>query len=523
LPAVSPSETSPFSLASVIAVLWTAGAAVFLLPIVVGLWQMRWLRRTGLPWPRAQEVVDAVARDGGLGRHVTTVVHDATHGPLTFGLIHPVIVLPAAAEDWTDDDLRRAVIHEVEHVRRADWMTLCLSRVACAGYWCHPLVWIAWRRCTLEAERACDDAVLRRSEATAYAEQLVGLARQLSTAARQPLLAMANRADLSTRVVAVLDNRQSRGRAGTGWIAAVVTAAVAVLVAISPLRLIAAVHTPQTSASPTTKQRYDVASVKPCVAEPEPTGARGTYGGTNATFSPGHFNVPCVTTGQLIYLAYAAGGVDPADRLINDDAGTAASDQKVRGGPAWVHSLRDKYFVEATAAGATERTVLMGAMLRTLLEDRFKLKLHRDTEEVALYEMTVAKSGLKIAPMKEGECLPHVEGQLIDRQSAKPTCGNLMMTTGDDGISRLDRPGRRIVPQTVRYRGVELGDEFVLGYGLHVNDLYRNLPYVAAGERSELLEAPDCYVGALYGRAEAASGAGGSVPEGPSDAELEAR
>ena len=87
----------------------------------------------------------------------------------------------------------------------------------------------------------------------------------------------------------------------------------------------------------------------------------------------------------------------------------------------------------------------------------------------------------------------------------------------------LDRPGRRIVPQTVRYRGVELGDEFVLGYGLHVNDLYRNLPYVAAGERSELLEAPDCYVAALYGRAESASRAGGSVPESPSDAETEAR
>ena len=43
----------------------------------------------------------------------------------------------------------------------------------------------------------------------------------------------------------------------------------------------------------------------------------------------------------------------------------------------------------------------------------------------------------------------------------------------------LDRPGRRIVPQDLRYRGVELVDEFVLGYGLHVRDLYRNLPFVA--------------------------------------------
>jgi hypoxanthine phosphoribosyltransferase len=63
----------------------------------------------------------------------------------------------------------------------------------------------------------------------------------------------------------------------------------------------------------------------------------------------------------------------------------------------------------------------------------------------------------------------------------------------------LDRPGRRIVPQDVRYRGFELEDEFVLGYGLHVRDLYRNLPDIVAGDRADVSEAPDCYVGALYG------------------------
>jgi hypoxanthine phosphoribosyltransferase len=39
----------------------------------------------------------------------------------------------------------------------------------------------------------------------------------------------------------------------------------------------------------------------------------------------------------------------------------------------------------------------------------------------------------------------------------------------------LDRPGRRIVPQRVDYRGLELANEYVLGYGLHVRDLYRNV------------------------------------------------
>jgi hypoxanthine phosphoribosyltransferase len=76
----------------------------------------------------------------------------------------------------------------------------------------------------------------------------------------------------------------------------------------------------------------------------------------------------------------------------------------------------------------------------------------------------------------------------------------------------LDRPGRRIVPQRLRYRGFELEDQFVLGYGLHVRDLYRNLPFVVSGTRDDLVAAPDCYVSELYGGASARSGTGGSVP-----------
>jgi hypoxanthine-guanine phosphoribosyltransferase len=64
----------------------------------------------------------------------------------------------------------------------------------------------------------------------------------------------------------------------------------------------------------------------------------------------------------------------------------------------------------------------------------------------------------------------------------------------------LDRPARRIVPTDLRYRGVALDDEFVLGYGLHTRDLYRNLPFVAVGDRSVVTAEPEAYVDQLYGR-----------------------
>jgi hypoxanthine phosphoribosyltransferase len=64
----------------------------------------------------------------------------------------------------------------------------------------------------------------------------------------------------------------------------------------------------------------------------------------------------------------------------------------------------------------------------------------------------------------------------------------------------LDRPARRIVPTELRYRGVVLDDEFVLGYGLHTRDLYRNLPFVAVGDRGVVTAEPEAYVDELYGR-----------------------
>lgn len=43
----------------------------------------------------------------------------------------------------------------------------------------------------------------------------------------------------------------------------------------------------------------------------------------------------------------------------------------------------------------------------------------------------------------------------------------------------LDRTAQRIVPTRVDFRGIEIGDEFVVGYGLDWEERYRNLDHVA--------------------------------------------
>lgn len=70
-----------------------------------------------------------------------------------------------------------------------------------------------------------------------------------------------------------------------------------------------------------------------------------------------------------------------------------------------------------------------------------------------------------------------------------------------DVCALLDRPARRILPLDVRYIGLEIPDVYVLGYGLHHRDRYRNLPRVVVADREVVLSDPDAYVPLLYGRA----------------------
>lgn len=66
---------------------------------------------------------------------------------------------------------------------------------------------------------------------------------------------------------------------------------------------------------------------------------------------------------------------------------------QIVGAPTWFST--DRFDITATAAGDPSREQMMG-MLRALLEDRFHVKVHRETREGKVYALVVAKSGSKL-------------------------------------------------------------------------------------------------------------------------------
>jgi uncharacterized protein (TIGR03435 family) len=78
-------------------------------------------------------------------------------------------------------------------------------------------------------------------------------------------------------------------------------------------------------------------------------------------------------------------------------------DLQLDGGPSWVRS--DRYEVDARAEGSATFEQ-MRPMLQSLLAERFKLTLRRETRQLPVYDLLPDRGGLKIMSMKEGSCLP---------------------------------------------------------------------------------------------------------------------
>ena len=67
---------------------------------------------------------------------------------------------------------------------------------------------------------------------------------------------------------------------------------------------------------------------------------------------------------------------------------------QITGGAGWVTS--DRFDVECKADDPNTDTDQLRLMLQSMLEDRFRLKLHRETKESAVYALVVSKGGPKI-------------------------------------------------------------------------------------------------------------------------------
>jgi bla regulator protein blaR1 len=180
---------------------------------------------------------------------------------------------------------------------------------------------------------------------------------------------------------------------------------------------------PQSPTGPFPK--FEVVSIKPCKPGDTLGGGPGGPPVNGAGSSPGRLRIDCGiladtdNTGmiQLAYNRYA-GGYLSSFRVI-----------AIEGGPDWIHS--ERFNIDATSDGHPSILMMQGPMMQAVLEDRFQLRIHRETRPGPVYELALGKGSPKLKPLQEGNCTPVALGRPVPELPAdQRRCRNMVNPRG---------------------------------------------------------------------------------------------
>ncbi len=219
-PGANSDQTTAMRLATLgwlIAWVWGLGVCVVLLPFGVGCLRVSLLCRRAhrVTEDRWRDLLNELPHALGLRRSVRLLRSESTVGPLTGGVFRAFVLLPADSHNWSEERCRFVLMHELAHIKRSDVLIQWATRIVCAIYWFHPLIWYAARQLRIESERACDDLVLSTGmKPTNYAAQLVEIAANYRSPgwAAVSAMAMARPSQLEDRVRCLLDENRPRFR-----------------------------------------------------------------------------------------------------------------------------------------------------------------------------------------------------------------------------------------------------------------------------------------------------------------------
>jgi uncharacterized protein (TIGR03435 family) len=347
--------------------IWLIGAVALWIRLI-GAWIVAARLRSTLVRPAPpewQQTLNRLKVRVGVSRPVRLLISALVQTPAVIGCLRPVVLVPIGAlTGLPSEQIEALLIHELAHIRRHDYLVNILQSVAEALLFYHPAVWWVSGHIRTEREMCCDDvAVSLTGDAFTYASALAEIESSRPAHLRSALAA--NGGSLSDRIRRLLGQSRPVSRTLPGPEAVVS----AILLAIAAYGAFA-----QSPDSP----RFAVASVKrglEWIADSVPMAVSPKPGGRLTT-----------TNSPLMFLIQRAYGVQA---------------YQIAGGPPWIKT--DGYNIEAKPAANTDQKQ-MWLMLQALLADRFKLKLHRETRELPVYDLTATKGGPRLPKPASGPC-----------------------------------------------------------------------------------------------------------------------
>ena len=167
-----------------------------------------------------QEHLDVVQATLGFNSRIELCETSEMTSPATVGWWRPVVILPADWREWSDDECRGVLAHEVAHVQRKDYLTGLLSQLVLSLHFYHPLINWLISRLQLDQELAADAAAVRvLGSNKAYLKLLAAMALKdhHSAVPHSARTFFPQRATLMARVEMLRGNAVEPGDGSVSW------------------------------------------------------------------------------------------------------------------------------------------------------------------------------------------------------------------------------------------------------------------------------------------------------------------
>lgn len=188
---------------SPVMIIWLIGVCVCALFFIIA--YIKCCREFKASLPIENDFATLWLREHPVRRSVQIRQCDKIKAPLTYGVSHPVVLLPKAT-DWTDEmRLRYILTHEFVHIRRFDTLTKLLLAFTLCMHWFNPFVWVMYVLANRDIELSCDETVVQKFGETMksdYAMTLIGMAEKKNGIT--PLCNNFNKNAIEERIICIM-------------------------------------------------------------------------------------------------------------------------------------------------------------------------------------------------------------------------------------------------------------------------------------------------------------------------------
>ena len=144
---------------SIFVILWLVG--VLLLALYFSISYLRSMRKFRMSVPDNTPYIREWLNAHQIVRPIEVRSSDLISSPLTYGILHPVILLPKKLDRNDQAALQYVLTHEYVHIRRFDAITKILFAAVLCIHWFNPLVWVMYVLANRDIELSCDAWVIR--------------------------------------------------------------------------------------------------------------------------------------------------------------------------------------------------------------------------------------------------------------------------------------------------------------------------------------------------------------------------